>query len=50
MYLTAGVKIEQPDKVRLSREALRRSRGEAELDAVQFLRLARAETKRLAMP
>ena len=30
--------------------ALRRARGEAEIDAVGFLRLARAEAKRLAMP
>ena len=30
--------------------ALRRSRGAPELDAVQFLKLARAEAKRLAMP
>jgi Fe-S cluster assembly ATP-binding protein len=36
--------------LRTALNALRRSRGESELDAVQFLRLARAETKRLAMP
>ncbi|HEX5307366.1 MAG TPA: Fe-S cluster assembly ATPase SufC [Dyella sp.] len=36
--------------LRTALNALRRSRGEAELDAVQFLKLARAETKRLAMP
>ena len=36
--------------MRTALNALRRSRGEAELDAVQFLRLARAETRRLAMP
>ena len=29
---------------------MRRARGEAELDAVQFLKLARAEAKRLQMP
>jgi Fe-S cluster assembly ATP-binding protein len=36
--------------LRTALNALRRSRGESELDAVQFLKLARAETKRLAMP
>jgi Fe-S cluster assembly ATP-binding protein len=36
--------------LRTALNALRRARGETELDAVQFLRLARAETKRLAMP
>jgi len=36
--------------LRTALNALRRGRGEAELDAVQFLKLARAETKRLAMP
>jgi Fe-S cluster assembly ATP-binding protein len=36
--------------LRTALNALRRSRGEPELDAVQFLKLARAETKRLAMP
>jgi Fe-S cluster assembly ATP-binding protein len=36
--------------LRTALNALRRSRGEAELDAVQFLKLARAEAKRLAMP
>ena len=36
--------------LRTALNALRRSRGENELDAVQFLKLARAETKRLAMP
>ena len=36
--------------MRTALNAIRRSRGESELDAVQFLRLARAETKRLAMP
>jgi Fe-S cluster assembly ATP-binding protein len=36
--------------LRTALNAVRRSRGEPELDAVQFLRMARAETKRLAMP
>jgi len=36
--------------LRTALNALRRAHGEAELDAVQFLKLARAETKRLAMP
>jgi Fe-S cluster assembly ATP-binding protein len=36
--------------LRTALNALRRARGEAELDAVQFLKLARAEAKRLAMP
>ena len=36
--------------LRTALNAIRRSKGENELDAVQFLRLARAETKRLAMP
>ena len=36
--------------LRTALNALRRTRGESELDAVQFLKLARAETKRLAMP
>jgi Fe-S cluster assembly ATP-binding protein len=36
--------------LRTALNALRRAHGESELDAVQFLRLARAETKRLAMP
>ncbi len=36
--------------IRTALNAVRRSRGESELDAVQFLRLARAELKRLAMP
>jgi len=35
--------------LRTALNALRRSRGEAELDAVQFLKLARAEIKRLSM-
>ena len=36
--------------LRTALNAIRRARGEAELDAVGFLRLARAESKRLAMP
>jgi len=36
--------------LRTALNAQRRARGEPELDAVQFLKLARAELKRLAMP
>jgi len=36
--------------LRTALNAVRRARGEGELDAVQFLKLARAESKRLAMP
>jgi Fe-S cluster assembly ATP-binding protein len=36
--------------LRTALNAIRRAHGEVELDAVQFLKLARAETKRLAMP
>ncbi|MBN8875791.1 MAG: Fe-S cluster assembly ATPase SufC [Rhodospirillales bacterium] len=36
--------------LRTALNAIRRARGESELDAVQFLKLARAEAKRLAMP
>jgi Fe-S cluster assembly ATP-binding protein len=36
--------------LRTALNAIRRGRGESELDAIQFLKLARAETKRLAMP
>jgi Fe-S cluster assembly ATP-binding protein len=36
--------------LRTALNAIRRSRGEVELDAVSFLRLARAESRRLAMP
>jgi Fe-S cluster assembly ATP-binding protein len=36
--------------LRTALNAIRRARGEAELDAVGFLKMARAETKRLAMP
>ena len=36
--------------LRTALNAIRRAHGEPELDAIQFLKLARAETKRLAMP
>lgn len=36
--------------LRTALNAIRRARGEAELDAVQFLKLARAEARRLSMP
>ncbi len=36
--------------LRTAVNAVRRARGEAELDAAQFLKLARAEAKRLQMP
>ncbi|WP_158925346.1 Fe-S cluster assembly ATPase SufC [Acidisphaera sp. S103] len=36
--------------LRTALNAIRRAHSEPELDAVQFLKLARAETKRLAMP
>jgi Fe-S cluster assembly ATP-binding protein len=36
--------------LRTALNAQRRARGEAEMDAVQFLKLARAATKKLAMP
>jgi Fe-S cluster assembly ATP-binding protein len=36
--------------MRTALNCVRRARGESELDAVQFLKLARAETKRLHMP
>jgi Fe-S cluster assembly ATP-binding protein len=36
--------------LRTALNAQHRARGEAELDAVHFLKLARAETKRLSMP
>jgi Fe-S cluster assembly ATP-binding protein len=36
--------------LRTALNALRRARGEAELDAAAFLKLARAESKRLGMP
>jgi Fe-S cluster assembly ATP-binding protein len=36
--------------LRTALNAIRRARGEEELDAVRFLKLARAESKRLSMP
>ena len=36
--------------LRTALNAIRRAHGEAELDAVQFLKMARVEAKRLAMP
>ena len=36
--------------LRTALNAIKRAHGESELDAVQFLKLARAEAKRLAMP
>ncbi len=36
--------------LRTALNAIRRAKGETELDAVQFLKLARAEAKRLSMP
>ena len=36
--------------IRTALNAIRRTRGEPELDAVQFLKMARAEVKRLSMP
>jgi Fe-S cluster assembly ATP-binding protein len=36
--------------LRVALNAQRRARGESELDAIQFLKLARAEAKRLSMP
>ena len=55
MFLAFQYPVELPgvgnaNFLRTALNALRRARGEAELDAVQFLKLARAETKRLAMP
>ena len=55
LFLAFQAPIELPgvnnaNFLRTALNALRRAHGESELDAVQFLRLARAETKRLAMP
>ena len=36
--------------LRTALNAIRRAHGESELDAMQFLKIARAETKRLSMP
>jgi Fe-S cluster assembly ATP-binding protein len=55
LFLAFQAPIELPgvnnaNFLRTALNAIRRSRGESELDAVQFLKLARAEAKRLAMP
>ena len=55
MFLAFQAPVELPgvnnaNFLRSALNAIRRARGEAELDAVQFLKLARAESKRLAMP
>ena len=55
LFLAFQAPIELPgvnnaNFLRTALNAVRRAHGEAELDAVQFLKLARAETKRLAMP
>ena len=42
--------VNQANFLRTALNALRRARGEAELDAPAFLRLARAESKRLQFP
>jgi Fe-S cluster assembly ATP-binding protein len=55
MFLAFQAPIELPgvnnaNFLRTALNAIRRAHGESGLDAVQFLKLARAETKRLAMP
>jgi Fe-S cluster assembly ATP-binding protein len=55
LFLAFQAPIELPgvnnaNFLRTALNAIRRAHGEDELDAVQFLKLARAETKRLAMP
>jgi Fe-S cluster assembly ATP-binding protein len=55
LFLAFQAPIELPgvnnaNFLRTALNAIRRSRGESELDAVQFLKMARAEAKRLAMP
>src|ERR1700761_1684375 len=55
MFLAFQAPVELPagnnaNFLRTALNALRRGRGEEELDAVQFLKLARAEAKRLHMP
>nr|WP_294526569.1 Fe-S cluster assembly ATPase SufC [uncultured Rhodopila sp.] len=55
LFLAFQAPIELPgvnnaNFLRTALNALRRAHGESELDAVQFLKLAKAETKRLAMP
>ena len=55
LFLAFQAPIELPgvnnaNFLRTALNAIRRAHGEPELDAVQFLKLARVETKRLAMP
>ena len=55
LFLAFQAPIELPgvnnaNFIRTALNAIRRGRGESELDAVQFLKLARGELKRLAMP
>jgi Fe-S cluster assembly ATP-binding protein len=55
LFLAFQAPIELPgvnnaNFLRTALNALRKQRGEPELDAVGFLKLARAESKRLAMP
>jgi Fe-S cluster assembly ATP-binding protein len=55
LFLAFQAPIELPgvnnaNFLRTALNAVRRARGESELDAVQFLKLARAESKRLHMP
>jgi Fe-S cluster assembly ATP-binding protein len=55
LFLAFQAPIELPgvnnaNFIRTAMNAVRRAHGETELDAVQFLKLARAELKRLAMP
>lgn len=55
LFLAFQAPIELPgvnnaNFLRTALNAIRRTRGESELDAVQFLKLARVESKRLAMP
>jgi len=55
LFLAFQAPIELPgvnnaNFMRTALNAIRRAHGESELDAVQFLKLARAELKRLAMP
>src|SRR3954471_19264080 len=55
LFLAFQAPIELPgvnnaNFLRTALNSIRRSRGESELDAVQFLKLARGELKRLAMP
>src|SRR5215472_6599610 len=55
MFLAFQYPVELPgvgnaNFLRTALNTLRRARGESELDAVQFLKLARAELKKLSMP